>query len=196
MVIPVEVQPRSDCGMITRVAWEDNDEYRPKVPDAGDGVGGPYSGVTRQGPLVFVVRDVAGIAGRQLNPSRASTNQFLVIDPPPFVEQSGNVHRPSRAIPRLPGLLYRKAGHATVAFAASGRQQVGWVDADPLHPGGFPWTAGNLHRATSGRPVELAVRRGKGVLFNEHHPAQETALARAEEVRKALIGVGWRLREP
>ncbi len=43
---------------------------------------------------------------------------------------------------------------------------------------------------------ELAVRRGKGILLTEHHPAEEAALARAEEVRKALIGVGWGVREP
>ena len=42
---------------------------------------------------------------------------------------------------------------------------------------------------------ELTVRRGTGVLFNEHHAAEEAALARAEEIRKALIGVGWRLRQ-
>ena len=43
---------------------------------------------------------------------------------------------------------------------------------------------------------ELAVRRGKGILLTEHHRAEEAAVARAEEIRKALIGVGWRLREP
>ena len=42
---------------------------------------------------------------------------------------------------------------------------------------------------------ELTVRRGKGILLTEHHPVEETALARAEAIRTALIGVSWRLRE-
>ena len=42
---------------------------------------------------------------------------------------------------------------------------------------------------------ELTVRRGKGILVTEHHPEEGAAMARAEEIRTSLIGVGWRLRE-
>jgi len=42
---------------------------------------------------------------------------------------------------------------------------------------------------------ELTLRRGKGILLTEHHPAEAAALARAGEIRTALTGVGWRLRE-